>query len=479
MFELLSLTMPAPYLRCKDPTLFEQGFAAIRTELEVPETFPATVVEALNEAWVDPYAERLDLVHLPFISIDPHGSRDLDQAFYAERSSDGYLVRYAIADVAAFVAAGSEIDKETRVRGLTLYAPDRRTPLHPAPMSEDRASLLEGAVRPSIVWTMTLAQDGTVIEARAERSLIRNTEMLSYAQAQERLDNGAANNVLGLVREIGLLRQELERVRNAVSLNLPSQELSKANGGYELAYDTVFAIEGWNAQISLMTGMAAAALMLDGQVGLLRTLPVPEERTVDNLRRHSRALSVTFEDEMSYADWVRTLDPQIRRHVALLSQAAQGLRGAGYVAFAGAIPADAGHSAIAAHYTHTTAPLRRLVDRFTLEVCVALTNEHPVPGWVLESLEELPDVMKGAKRRERTYTKALLDFAEALVLTESIGQTFDAIVTSLSSRGVTLQITDPAVITRISAEGMNLGQRLSVRLNGVDLDHRTLDFEVM
>jgi exoribonuclease R len=471
--------MPSPYIHCQDPALFEQGFAAIRTELEVPEGFPNSVEIALQQEWVDPYVERIDLSHLPFISIDPLGSRDLDQAFYAEQSRSGYIVRYAIADVAAFVSAGGEIDKESRVRGLTLYAPDRQTPLHPTQMSEGRASLLEGAVRPSIVWTLTLAQDGAVTDARAERSLIRNTEMLSYAQAQERLDGETANEVLSLVREIGLLREELERARNAVSLNLPSQELSKTNVGYELAYDTVFAIEGWNAQISLMTGMAAADLMLEGKVGLLRTLPVPDEQTISKLRRHSRALSVTFEDAMSYADWVRTLDPQIRRHVALLSQAAQGLRGAGYIGFAGAVPGDAGHSAIAAHYTHVTAPLRRLVDRFALEVCVALTADRPVPGWVVDSLDELPDIMKSAKRKERTYTRALLDFAEALVLTDSVGQTFDAIVTSLSSRGVTLQITEPAVITRISAEGMNLGQQLSVQLKGVDIDRRTLDFEVI
>lgn len=470
--------MPSPYLRYQDPSQFERGFAAIRAELEVPDKFPATVEDALRVEWIDPYQNRTDLTGLEFISIDPLGSRDLDQAFHAERTTDGYLVRYAIADVAAFVVPGADVDAETRVRGLTLYAPDRRTPLHPSELSEGRASLLEGVIRPAIVWSLHLESDGTVVRAAAVRSLVRNHEMLSYQQAQERLDNHSANDVLALLKEIGLLREALERTRGAVSLNLPSQELAKANGGYELHYDTVLDVEGWNAQISLMTGMAAADLMLEGSVGLLRTLPVPEDQTVENLRRHSRALSVPFDQTMTYADWVRTLDPSIRRHVALLTQASQGLRGAGYAAFVDEAPADARHSAIASHYSHVTAPLRRLVDRFTLEVCVSLTADDPVPGWVLDSLQLLPDLMKGAKRRERTYTRALLDFAEALVLMDRIGTKFEATVTSLSNRGVTLQLMDPAVITRVSAEGLSLGQRLSVTLRGVDIDQRTLDFKI-
>lgn len=470
--------MPTLYLRCQDPLVFEQGFSSIRSELDIPSEFPPAVLAAMDRPWVDPFLERVDLSTLPFISIDPEGSRDLDQAFYAERQVDGYLVRYAIADVAAFVQAGDVVDHETRQRGVTLYAPDHRTPLHPPEMSEGRASLLEGAVRPAIVWNLRLDAQGNITETIAVRCLVRNTEMLSYAEGQRRLDEGVAGPVLDLVREIGRLRQVLEQERDAVSLNLPSQELEKTNGSYELAYDTVLDIEGWNAQISLMTGMAAAQLMINGQIGLLRTLPIPDERTLEGLRRHSRALSVPFTEDMSYAAWVRTLDPSIRRHVALLSQAGQGLRGAGYLAFQGPVPDGATHSAIAAHYTHVTAPLRRLVDRFTLEICVALSAQTPVPGWVTDAFGQLPDLMKGAKRRSNTYSRALVDFAETLVLTPRVGETFEAVVTGLSNRGVTLQIMDPAIITRVSAEGLNLGQRVSVKLTEVNSAERTLGFEL-
>ena len=82
--------------------------------------------------------ERVDV---PFATIDPPGSRDLDQAMHIERSGEGHRVRYAIADVGAFVTPGAMLDGETHARGVTVYAPDRNTPLHPLVLSEGAASL--------------------------------------------------------------------------------------------------------------------------------------------------------------------------------------------------------------------------------------------------------------------------------------------------------------------------------------------------
>ena len=75
------------------------------------------------------------------MTIDPAGSRDLDQAFHAERRPHGFRVRYAIADVAAFVAPGGALDREAFARGVTLYLPDGRAPLYPDVLGEGAASL--------------------------------------------------------------------------------------------------------------------------------------------------------------------------------------------------------------------------------------------------------------------------------------------------------------------------------------------------
>jgi exoribonuclease R len=122
------------------PEVFRTSLQAIRRELEVPADFPPAVVEAAVAAASNPRLPELDRTEIEFVTIDPPDSMDLDQALHIERNGDGYTVYYAIADVAAFVQPGDPIDVEARKRGETLYAPDKRTPLHPPELSEGAAS---------------------------------------------------------------------------------------------------------------------------------------------------------------------------------------------------------------------------------------------------------------------------------------------------------------------------------------------------
>ena len=129
-------------------------FDAIRRRFEVPEAFPPEVLAAAERVAADPLdLPTDDLTDVPFLTIDPPGSMDLDQAMHLERDGDGYRVRYAIAHLPSFVEPGGPIDLEARRRGQTVYAPDIRTPLHPPQISEAAASLLDdGTPRPALVW---------------------------------------------------------------------------------------------------------------------------------------------------------------------------------------------------------------------------------------------------------------------------------------------------------------------------------------
>ncbi len=92
------------------------------------------------------------------------------------------------------------------------------------------------------------------------------------------------------------------------------------------------------------------------------------------------------------------------------------LRGAGYAAFDGAPPEQPQHAALASTYAHVTAPLRRLVDRYGLEICVALCAGQPVPQWVLEGLDALPQIMRESSRTSRAYENAVVNLVEAETL---------------------------------------------------------------
>ncbi|HWN21867.1 MAG TPA: RNB domain-containing ribonuclease, partial [Gaiellaceae bacterium] len=279
--------MPRRHVRLTPPddTAIASALAELRESLGVSMTFPDEVVADAQQSIRSPRLPESDETAIPFVSIDPPGSRDLDQALQIERDGKGYRVRYAIADVAAFVTPGGPMDLEAHARGQTLYAPDAKARLYPPQLSEGAGSLLPEETRPALVWTMEVDADGEGVEVDVRRALVRNRDQLDYAGVQRSLDDGSAEEPLQLLREVGLLREEREASRGGIHLPIPEQEVDKGSNGWELAYRAPLPVEGWNAQISLMTGQAAAELMRSAQVGVLRTLPAADPKAIARLRR--------------------------------------------------------------------------------------------------------------------------------------------------------------------------------------------------
>ncbi len=472
------------HLTFKAPSDLTFGFDAIRRELDIaPEFSAAVLLEAENSPVLD--VPRRDATDLPFIAIDPPGSTDLDQAYFATTRPSGYRVFYTIADVASFVQPGSAIDIEARKRGVTLYSPDQRSPLHPPRLSEDRASLLPNGVRPALLWTIDLDTDGLPTSANLERATVKVREAISYAEAQRRIDGGAGTSgwteSLDLLRTIGTLRQAREADRGGVSLNLPAQEVVKTADGYTLEFDTALAVEGWNAQMSLLTGIVAGTTMVDAGVGVLRTLPTPNEDALQTLRHQAKALDVVWPNGQRYADFIRGVVPDTPQKAAFMLKAARSLRGAGYVGFNGTVPDHPDHGAIASIYSHVTAPLRRLVDRFGNEILLAIFADAEPAAWALEALDELPSLMGRARSKESALDRAVVGLAEAAILEPHVGERFDAFVVDLNQRRehAVIQIREPAIVAEIPLKERTLAEQLSVRLESVNIIRRTVDFKVI
>jgi exoribonuclease R len=441
------------------------------------------VLAAAEQAAASSMLPDLDRTDIAFITIDPEGSMDLDQAMSIERLEGGYRVYYAIADVAAFVAPGGPIDLEAHRRGQTLYAPDHRVPLHPPTLSEGAASLLPDQVRPALLWAINLDQAGERTSVDVRRARVKSRRKLSYVEADGLLAQPEPPEVLTLLKEVGLLRLERERARGGVSLPLPDQEVVVGPDGWSLDYRRVLPIEDWNAQISLLTGMAAASIMLDGKVGLLRTLPPATQGAIARLRRTAAALKVDWPAGVSYADFVRSLNPNTPTGAAMLNACASLLRGAGYVAFNGSVPDHVEHAAIAADYAHVTAPLRRLVDRYAGEVAIAVCAQQPVPDWALSGLTQLPAEMQGSDASAKKFERAILDLVEAGLLQGSVGEDFTGAVIDLDdkdSRRGSLMLHDPAVEARVtsSAGALPLGQDVRATLVEADIATRRVRFEL-
>lgn len=464
-----------------EPPALREGLRQLRAGLGVPGRFPAEVLAEAEQAAADPRLPAADLTDVAFVTLDPETSTDLDQAFHLSREADGYRLRYAIADVAAFVSPGGHLDAEAHARGVTLYAPTRKTPLHPSVLSEGAASLLPDEVRPALVWDLGFDATGRTTSTRVERALVRSTAKLSYTGAQAALDAGTGGEQLELLRELGTLRQQVEAARGGVSLSVPEQEVVATGDRWELAYRAPLPVEDWNAQLSLATGMAAAALMLEAGVGILRTLPPARDGAVAKLRRTASALGISWPRSLSYPDFVRGLDASVPEHAAMLNACTTLFRGAGYQAFRGTVPEQPLHAAIAAPYAHTTAPLRRLVDRYVGEICVAICAGEDVPGWVGDTLAELPGVMDDADRRSRKYERGVVDLVEAMVLAPHLGRTFGGTVIEVDpddDLGV-LQLPAPAVEARVKGPELVLGEQVSATLVSADLLAGKVEFRIL
>ena len=453
----------------------------IRHDLHIDEAFgPDVLAEVRERVTSGPLTQnligadqRIDATNIELWSIDPEGSRDLDQALHLERRDSGYRFTYAIADLGAWVSPGGALDRAVQSRGVTVYTPDTAVPLHPVELSHGAASLLQGQKVPAILWNIDLDQRGEISDIAVNRAWVTNRRALAYDWVQAQLDAGSTDEQFRLLEEVGKLRLELEAERGAVSLNLPEQVVVKSDDHYELRYEQSNVVESYNAQMSLCTGIAAARLMIAHGRGLLRTLPAPDQFTLDRLRQHAAALGHPWATIQTYRDWLISLPADSPTTQALQVAAARTLRGAGYLAFSGPVPPDHQHWAIAAAYAHVTAPLRRLADRYANEAVLAAATQRSLPDWAEQGIELMPERMGAAARISNKIESAVVDLVESAVMLNHVGDVFAATVVSSGKGFVTCQLHDPAVIVSLHGH-LDVGTQVSLRVDSASIEPLTL-----
>lgn len=444
------------------------GLAAIRAQYRVPEGFPPAVLALAERAARRAPTEHADRTGMAFVTLDPAPSTDLDQAFAIEPAGADILLHYAIADVAWFVADGDALDAEAWERGETLYLPDGKAPLYPPILSQGAASLLPDGPRPAVVFSVRVAPDGGVKLDGAERAIIRSRAKLAYETVRESdLPAGFAD----LSRRIAAA----ELRRGAARVDPPEQEVEPApGGGFTLAMMPVLASETSNAALSLATNLAVAAALLQHRTGLFRVMAEPDPAAVVRLRHTAAAHGLTWPATTTLPDFQRTLNPADPRQAAFMLAIRRAGDGASYQPWRADV--TPWHAALAATYAQATAPLRRLADRYVVQAALAVANGQPVPEPVTAAFERLPKVMARADARAGQIDRAVIDLAEAVVLQERVGDTFDTVVTDVDERGARIQLCQEPVVARVDAQSAAPGDRLTVRLTGADPQKRVVTF---
>ncbi len=218
--------------------------------------------------------------------------------------------------------------------------------------------------------------------------------------------------------------------------------------------------------------------MLDGGVGLLRTLPPARPEDVDRLRLLAPALGVDWPADAGPGVAIAGLDLTRPGHAAFVEEAATLLRGAAYTPFDGAPPEQPLHSGVAAAYAHVTAPLRRLVDRFGTEICLALSGDQEPAAELRAALPELPGLMAASDRRTREVERAAVDAVEAWLLRGREGQVFSAVVVDAENGKGTVALDGLAVRGRCDGAALRPGTRVRVRLTEADVAGRSVHFRL-
>lgn len=446
--------------------LLAAGLAAIREQYDVPGDFPPAVLAEAEAAKGRAPADHADWTDRHFVTLDPASSTDLDQAFLIEQAGGDLLLHYALADVGWFVPPGSALDAEAWRRGLTLYLPDGRARLYPAVLSEAASSLLPDGPRPAIVASVRCGREGAVSLDGVVRAVVHSRAKLAY-ETTEPAD-------VPLLAEFAARMQRSSDARGAATSSPPDQELERDEAGtFTLHVRPWRPSEVANSALSLAANIAIAEALWAAGTGMFRTMAPPGDQAIARLRLTARALGLDWPDNATFAQFNRTVDPRTRAGATFALAVRRATGHAGYVPYTpGQTP---WHAALGATYTHATAPMRRLADRYVLDEALALARGQPKSDPAL--FARLAKAMDIADAREGAIERATLDLAEAVMLHGREGETFAAMVTERDDRGARIQLCDLPILARVDAHRIAAGDRLRVRLTHADPERREVRLE--
>jgi len=453
---------------------------------------PVDAQQQADGAHIQPDPSLRDLTGLLWSSIDNDDSRDLDQIEWAERVGGKIRVLVGIADVDSAVAKGTPVDRYAASETTSVYAGIHTFPMLPERLSTDLTSLSESGERASVVIEFAVADDGSFDSTAIYRARVRNHAQLTYnavgawlegkgaapakvaasaeLQAQLKLQDEAAQKLRQARHRVGALtfdRVEAQPVMTDGHVTAIAARVSNRAG--HLIEDFMIAANETMEQHLNSAGVSS----------IRRVVKAPERwaRIVALAQGLGEKLPPEPDSGALDAFLVRrkTADPV---HYEDLSLSVLKLMGPGQYVLSRAGDSGLGHFGLAAHdYTHSTAPNRRFADLVTQRLVKALTAHAPAPY----TDEELDAIARNCTLKEdsaRKVQRNMLKRMAAVALASRVGQTFNAVVTGASEKGVFVRVIDPPVEGRVmrGEQGLDVGDSLRVTLLATDAQRGFIDF---
>ncbi|HLH33268.1 MAG TPA: RNB domain-containing ribonuclease [Alloacidobacterium sp.] len=434
-----------------------------------------------------------DLRELLWSSIDNDTSRDLDQIEFAEEMNDGSVrIRIAIADVDAYVPAGSAIDKHAAEQTTTVYTGVHNFSMLPEELSTGITSLLEAQERLSIVYEFSVGADGCVGESQIMRAVVVNHAQLAYPSVGAWLQSG--NGAPPKISSSKELQKQL-LLQNRVAQLLRKERYHRGALNLQTIETHPLVMNGQPVEIETQQRSLASDLIEDFMIAanevVARSLEQARfssiRRVVKTPKRWDRIVELAAQygtklpgepDSKALQDFLcerRMADPD---RFPDLSLAVVKLLGSGEYVLDRAGEAGQGHFGLAVQdYTHSTAPNRRYADLVTQRLIKAMLAKRRSPY----TDDELATIAQQCTRQEDAARKVEREMRKriaAVVMRNRIGQTFAAIVTGVNEHGTFVRTTHPNVEGMLvrGQKGVDVGDKISVTLVHTDLERGYIDF---
>lgn len=436
----------------------------------IPDHFPDAAIAEADAIKPAPMGARVDLRHLPILTIDPADARDRDDAVLAQPDTDpenpgGHVLWVAIADVAHYVRPGSALDEAARERGNSTYFPDRVVPMLPDRLSGDLCSLHEGVPRAVLVCRMRLNAEGDKIGHTFQRAMIRSVASLSYEQVQAALDGAPDARTAPLLdpvlRPLHAAWQALARARarrQPLDLDLPERRIVLSPQGQvvSVAFKDRLDAHRLIEDCMVLANVAAAETLIASRVPLLfRVHEEPERDRIEALRETARAsgLAMARGQVLRTAQLNQLLDQAAGTDLAELINMAT-LRAMTQAYYS---PQNLGHFGLALRaYAHFTSPIRRYAD---LVVHRALIAAHDWgPGGLSEteraSLDTTAQHISMTERRSMTAERDTNDRYLAAFLADRVGQEFGGRISGIARFGVFVRLDETGADGLVPMRGL-------------------------
>ncbi len=500
------------------PSDLAARFAILRHDL--PGEFPAAVLQAAerlgSEVRPADRAHREDLGSLPLVTIDGEDARDFDDAVFGEPlRGGGWRLVVAIADVSHYVRSGSVIDQEARQRATSVYFPDRVIPMLPERLSNHLCSLMPQVERLAFVCDMRVSRHGRISRARFFEALIRSHARLTYQSAWDYLREpvrhtqmlaAGVRSSLDALYEIYRALKSARDARGALDFRGAEVKARIGADGVIVGFSTPERNDAHRLIEECMIAAnveTAAALRKAKAGGLFRVHGLPEDKRVTELEKMLGAINVAtrFSDEPTPREYRQLIERLAARPDGLLLEGLviRSLAQAVYQA------TNIGHFGLALdEYAHFTSPIRRYPDLIVHRALKAALLPKSAAGHRYEG-KELQALGAETSRRERRADDAARDvmaYLKCLYLQPRVGEQFDASITSAQEFGLFVQLAQMPIdglvhvsaipgdfweldrgglglVGRSTRRRYRMGDRVRVKLTGVDVAQRQIDFELV